>query len=198
MKSRYFVWAVGAMILATGWACAVEPAYTGQLGNAEEPALRPVKWVWHGAKALVYQTKQSFCHGNMSTPIYGTVETCRGVRRGTVELVESTYKGSVHAIPPHGDKGACKRTQEANRVIEEDLLLRNVSDAAFSWHLYPALKVLDHAPVEDEETVQNRELQAKEIRDARKEARPQPPADETDVERAQKAYIGERAQYGER
>ena len=106
MKRTVLLFA-GMGILAMGAAFGVEAAYEGDLGNAEEPALRPYKWVWHGAKSLVYQTGKSFKEGNMKTPVLGTVETGRGLRRGAVELAESTYRGGVFAPVPR-EKGAYK------------------------------------------------------------------------------------------
>ena len=99
-------------------AMAVEPAYFGQFGNAEEPALRPYKWMWRGVKALFYQTGHGFVHGNMRTPVLGTAETFRGLRKGTFELSESTYRGlSFAPVPPKGDY---KKLSSFNEMIDGD------------------------------------------------------------------------------
>lgn len=190
---------------------AVEPAYVGRMGNAEEPALRPYKWMLHGVKSLFYQTGNSFVRGNMHFPILGTAETGRGLRRGAFEVVESTYRGSVFAIPPRG-KGSYKELGSMNEYIEDDLLLRNTTDFAFSLYAYPAMKYVDHYPLEDDEKVDIRLDRAETIREerraaqkARNETRSRQEAEaagaeevepESDVKRAQRHYIGERADYG--
>jgi len=205
-----------ALLVAVGGVCwstparAVEPAYVGHMGNPEEPALRPYKWMWHGVKSLVYQTGNSFVRGNMHFPVLGTAETGRGLRRGSFEMVESTYRGSVFAIPPQ-EKGAYKELGSMNQYIEEDLLLRNSTDFAFTLYAYPALKYVDHYPLEDDEKVDIRLDRAKTIRQERLEAqearrntearraadaRGEEVVPVSRVKRAQRNYIGERADYG--
>jgi len=210
---RYFLIAAVACAGLAGFqagAQTVGPAYEGRMGNAEEPALRPYKWMWHGVKSLFYQTGNSFVRGNMHFPVLGTAETGRGLRRGTVEVVESTYRGAVFAIPPQEEK-AYKTLGTTNEFIEEDLLLRNVTDFAFTLYAYPALKYVDHYPLEDDEKVDIRLDRAKTIREERKaaqqarreteerrraEAAGTEVEPESDVKRAQRRYIGDRADYG--
>ena len=175
----------------------VEPAYTGQFGNAEEPALRPYKWLYRGVKSLFYNTADQLIDGNMRTPALGTVQGLRGVRRGTVELGESLYRGGVFApAPPKGDY---KRLGATNLAIERDMLFRNSSDLLFSWYFFPGQKVVDRYPVEGDTKVEMRKKEAKLIRMERAEAEaarnPKDPS-VSDVERAQKAYIGDRAELG--
>lgn len=118
------------ILLGSGWAVAVPPAYTGHLGNPEEPALRPYKWMWRGFKALAYQTANHAKEGNLKTPILGTAEAFRGFRKGIVEFDESTFRGMVGAIPPQAGIKEYEYDQlmKANRVIDNDVLLRNVAD----------------------------------------------------------------------
>ncbi len=109
-------------IVACG-AYAVPPAYEGPMGNPEEPALRPYKWFWRGMKALVYHPVKSLVEGNVKTPVLGTAEVFRGVRRGMVENEASIWMGMMGAqVRPTKEVG------KANKFIEDDILLRNVAD----------------------------------------------------------------------
>jgi len=168
MKKLVLIGVGCALLLAVVPAFAVQPSYRGPLGNPEEPALRPYKWVWHGLKSFVYQTKESFVRGNMNTPVVGSVETLRGVRRGSFEMVESTYRGGVFAPLPPRNTHAYRELGMFNTYAESDWLLRNTSDFLFTWYLFPVLKVVDHYPVEDDVKVQIRLERAEEIRDARR------------------------------
>lgn len=117
------------ILLVTGsfsMAFAVEPAYTGHLGNPEEPALRPYKWLARGLAALVYQTGTAFKEGNRDFPIVGSVYAFRGLRRGLVEFERSQWRGFCGA---NNRTAPYKETGKANAYIEEDFLLRNAADA---------------------------------------------------------------------
>lgn len=129
MKLTRFV-LVSLILIGSGWAAAVPPAYDGPLGNPEEPALRPYKWMWRGFKALVYQTANHAKEGNLKTPILGTAETFRGFRKGIVEFDESMFRGMVGAVPPQAgiDEYRYDRLMKANQYIDNDVLLRNVAD----------------------------------------------------------------------
>lgn len=192
-----------ALMLAPS-AQALEPEYTGQFGYAEEPALRPYKWFWIGAKSLGYQTKMGFVRGNMNTPVIGSVETIRGFRKGTIDLGENMVNGILYrAIPP---KGYHKIQGDANNYIENDLLLRNASDLITSalvwkWYAWPVQKLVDYAPLESDEKVQLRLEKATEVRKDRREAEmarqeARSPDDETPVEEAQRAYLDSPRYYG--
>ncbi len=175
----------------------VEPAYTGQFGNAEEPALRPYKWLYHGVKSLLYHTGDQLVDGNLRTPGLGTVQGLRGLRRGTVELGESLYRGGVFApVPPAGHY---KKLHSVNTIIEQDMLLRNGSDLIFSWYFFPGQKAVDYCPLEGDTKVAMRKEEARKIRHDRKAASAQRnPIDpnESSTKRAQRNYIGARADYG--
>lgn len=185
---------------APGVTNVIEPAYTGQFGNKEETALRPYKWIWHGTKSLVYHTVYSFNRGNMKTPILGSAEGLRGLRRGTVELGESTFRGANFAVPPHTpqQKYTIRETRVANQVIERDIALRNTSDFLFSWYYFPLIKLNDHYPWEDDEKVDERLQEAREIREARREGQVARTVviEETEVERAQRRYVPDRVEAG--
>lgn len=190
------LWIFMAAVLISGAISAqvVQPKRTGALGNPEEPALRPYKWLWYGAKGLVYQTGHSFVRGNMKTPVVGSVDTSRGLGRGMVDLGESGYRGLTFAELPERD--AYRQPARANAVMDEDMLGRNVRDAAFSWYAYPVVKAHDRWSIESEEEVSHRLEHAANIRDARREAGTKPQVVESDVYRAQQRYIGKRATYG--
>jgi len=147
-------------------AYAVQPAYYGPMGNPEEPALRPYKWAWRGLKALGHQSVKAFENGNLKSPMLGSIETLRGVRKGTIELGESTFRGLMGTEPP--PKGHCKGLGRVNTVIDSDVLLRNVADGLTT--IYPAQKAIDHYPAQDEDTQLAIREKARAVRQARKEA----------------------------
>jgi len=176
---------------------AVEPAYRGQFGNNEEPALRPYKWLYRGVKSLGYHTGDQFVEGNMHTPFVGSVQGLRGLRRGSVELGESLYRGGVYAPVPAQDH--YKSLGTANTYIESDFFHRNSSDFLFSWYFFPVQKFVDYYPLEGDTKVEIRKREALEIRQGRRDAtaaREMRDARENRVQRAQRSYIGERADYG--
>jgi hypothetical protein len=183
-------------LLCCASAHAVEPAYEGHLGNPEEPALRPFKWALSGIGALFYQTGKSFRDGNMNTPIVGSAETLRGLGIGTIELGESTYNGLVYK--PLMDHKEFMRTHKANKIVDEDLLLRNVRDGVSTQILYPVVKLNDHYPAESDEKVEIRLERAKQEREAREAARAErdPLKNLSRTERAQMRTVPERATHG--
>ncbi len=158
------------MVLACGTAFGVvEAAYTGPYGNPEEPGLRPYKWFHHGGKSLVFHVVERLKHGNLKTPIIGTVEVGRGARRGVFALGESLYKGSVFAPPPGAY--AYRELGAVNTAVEEEWRTLNLSDFAFTWAAFPVMKVcVDHYPLVPEEKVQEHLERAREIREERREA----------------------------
>lgn len=171
--------------------------YRGPLGNEEEPALRPYKWMYQGVKSLFWHTGDQFVDGNLHAPVVGSVQGLRGVRRGTVSLGESTYRGLVYAPVPHGKH--YKSLGSANVALENDMFLRNSSDFLFSWYFFPVMRAVDNNPIEGETKVGIRRKEAKDTRVARNEAtraRKRVDANESQMENAQRTYIGERADYG--
>lgn len=192
--------AIGAVILAcvcSSVAYAVPPAYYGEFGNAEEPAMRPYKWLWRGICAFVYQPVESFRAGNVKMPVVGTVETVRGVRRGSIELGESAFKGLQGSVPPRGDDpnrqgDHYRELSSVNRGIEEEPFLSTVADAG-------VIKLLDkYAPYgkEKQAIIEN---QAKAVREARMKAAEEKKPEVTPtvarrqrVKDAQRSYLGDR------
>ncbi|MCX8065534.1 MAG: hypothetical protein N3G21_10240 [Candidatus Hydrogenedentes bacterium] len=175
----------------------IPPAYSGPLGNAEEPALRPYKWFLRGILALGHQTKEKFIEGNMNTPILGTIETGRGIRRGSTELLYSFWKGILYACPPQRTQFHKEETELTKRV-EADAVWKNVGDLLCTGPAYPVLIALDHVYVESDSKVKERLQKAREIQQSRRESQSiraqRMPLSE--LERAQRNYIGERAELG--
>ncbi len=192
--------AIGAVILAciaSSISYAVPPAYYGEFGNAEEPAMRPYKWLWRGVCAFVYHPADSFRAGNVKMPVFGTVETVRGVRRGSLELGESVFKGLQGSQPPRGNDinrqgDYYKELGSVNTTIEGDPLLSTVGDAGI-------VKLLDKYALYDKEKQAVIENQAKAVREARAQAaeerKPKTTATVARKQRvkdAQKSYLGDR------
>lgn len=181
---------VGFALMPAIAATAVEPAYVGEYGNPEEPALRPYKWMWRGVKALFYQTGHGFKHGNMRTPVLGTAETFRGLRKGTFELGESLYHGLAFApVPP---KGSYKETMRLNEMVDNEKARSNFSDLVFSVYAFPVLKFVDYHPAENENRVKIREERARATREAQDKAEAARKPEMEPLERAQREYLGDR------
>jgi len=169
---------------------AIEPAYSGPLGNPEEPAMRPYKWLWSGLKSLVYHPVVAFEQGNRKIPGLGSVEVFRGIRRGSVELDESAFRGILCTRPPASDQ--YKKLGRANTAIEAEPLLSSVTDLL-------APNLVDAHPVTTAEERTAMEVKAKADRETRKRDAAAPAskgrgAGMTALERARKEYVGERAE----
>ena len=115
---------------------ALEPAWEGPLGNPEEPALRPYKWFWRGAKALVYYPFRAAVDGHVKkTPVLGLADGFRGLRHGLVEAGASVQMGMIGAVPR-----PMKVEGKVNTFINEDLLLRNLADTAATAYALGVLR----------------------------------------------------------
>ncbi|MCP4639471.1 MAG: hypothetical protein GY851_03520 [bacterium] len=126
------VFAVTLMVATASFA--IEPAYTGKLGNPEEPATRPYKAMWRGMKAMHYHTVKSFEEGNKKVPGWGSVEMFRGMRRGAVEFADSTYRGMAgEQAPPV--KQECK----VNKALDRDPVTRGISDGIHTSLVFASL-----------------------------------------------------------
>ena len=184
-----------------GAAGAVGPAHDGPMGNAEEPALRPYKWMWRGLKALVYRPLMAIEKGNRKTPGLGTVELFRGIRKGMVELDESIVKGAMCSAPPKGKD--YKEVGKVNASIDEDILLRNVADIGVAGGvlgvgagggIWLGQKVVDHYPLNTPERQAEILKQARTTRQARKEAARARNESASPLEVARRKYVGDRAE----
>ncbi|GMW01358.1 MAG: hypothetical protein AMXMBFR84_24950 [Candidatus Hydrogenedentota bacterium] len=122
MKKHWL--AVGLGLLVCTASFAIEPAYYGPKGNPEEPATRPYKAMWRGVKAFFYHPPKSTLDGHEKLPILGgAIELPRGVRRGTVELTESTWKGMAGSRMPD-----YKQQMYLNEVINADQRIHFLTD----------------------------------------------------------------------
>ncbi len=121
MKTRLFA---VVLLLAVVCACvaeAVPPTYTGQFGNPEEPALRPLKWTWVGVKSLVQSTKDGLASGVQKDPASMAAEGALGSVKGTGSLATSVGKGIVGApLPPKKDAKSLSYEQAAMVVINNE------------------------------------------------------------------------------
>jgi len=172
MKARTIAASLTGLLLIAVCAGAVEPAYVGRLGNPEEPALRPFKWLWHGLESFVYYSAESIQHGNSKTPVLGMSEIGRGLRKGTLELGESTYKSLLFApLPPKEDH---RRFGDVNTYLKHHPAARETADFLFGGPLYPLMKLtVDENPAvrgEGNAVRQKAELRGIELKDF-----PQPP-----------------------
>jgi len=105
-------------LLAAGWAVCVPPASTDQLGNPEEPAMRPVKWAAWGVYSLMDETRKGFMKGAQCSPAAIVYETGAGVLRGTASLITHVAKGSVYAPLPDRSKGGISYEEAAMAFIQ--------------------------------------------------------------------------------
>jgi hypothetical protein len=106
-------------LLAAPWAAAVEPSYNDQFGNPEEPALRPITWLWHGTKTMLYRAT----HGvrqSREDPRFGNflIESGKGRLQAVVDVGESVFRGAIHStLPP---KDSYKQLGSWNKWILDD------------------------------------------------------------------------------
>ncbi|MBI4556856.1 MAG: hypothetical protein HY706_04670 [Candidatus Hydrogenedentes bacterium] len=209
---RRALFIMGAMVVTFSTAYGIPPETYSDLGNPEEPALRPYKWLWRGIKAAVFQPLNSLREGNLKTPIVGSVEVSRGVRRGAVEVKESVCRGlTFSAVRPYREFGTM------NTFIEDDIFLRHATDYLTTVYLLNVLegdhilppgdtrndfqwgvavsgvqKGVDLYPADPQ--WQEREATAQQVREVRAQQTRQKIAQEDPVKRAQKRYIGKRAE----
>lgn len=101
--------------------------------RVEEPALRPFRAFFRGIGAVFYQSVQALKEGNEKFPGLGTVEVFRGLRTGAVELVHGTYMGMAGTKHWGYDE-----LGDANRMINDNLLLAHMMDTATAWGLFTA------------------------------------------------------------
>jgi hypothetical protein len=121
MKIRLYAVVLLTAVLYVGVAGAVPPAYTGQFGNPEEPALRPLKWTWLGVKSLVQSTKDGLANGVEKDPASMAGEGALGAVKGTGSLAASMGHGIVGApLPPKKDAKSLSYEQAAMVVINKE------------------------------------------------------------------------------
>lgn len=186
MKGVLRVLLVLMCLVVAGSAFAVPAAYTGKLGNDEEPALRPYKWVWHGVKSFFHHPVARMYEGNARYPLIGLTAVGTGITQGAIDLGESAAKGSVHAIPPQA--GEYKKLGTVNTYVANDIVLGPVMNAPLA--IFGAIENDPEAAQAREDAVLEK---AAETRAARKAALQDPVLRKDSFDRARESYIGERA-----
>lgn len=125
---------------------AVPPAYEGQFGNPEEPALRVVKWPWLGFRKLVSRTHDGLHRGIYKHPPASICEGTKGAVVGTGVFIDHTARGMVYApLPPKGPLKK-KRTYEDNASLFIEMTLNqqgNTGDLAAAQQLAGEPKMLE-------------------------------------------------------
>lgn len=158
---RYILYVlIVSLVLSSMAAYAVPPAYIGPMGNLEEPAMRPYKWLWFGIKKLWQRPLQAIRRGDEKVPFFGALEVTRGAERGVIELTESVYHGMVFAPPPN--KRTYRNAGSVNAFIESDWLFTRVADAVAVTPVI--VDVLEHIPLRSEEDM--KKLQVRLLDDA--------------------------------
>lgn len=119
---------IGAALLLALTFClssyAVPPAYEGQFGNPEEPALRVVKWPWLGFRKLVSKTHDGLYRGLHKHPPASVCKGTKGAICGTGVLIDHTARGMVYApLPPKGPLKK-KRSYEDNAQLFIEMTLQ--------------------------------------------------------------------------
>lgn len=93
----------GIVCLTASTGYAVPPAYEGQYGNPEEPALRVVKWPWLGLRKMVMYTHEGLHCGIHRHPPAALCEGIDGAAYGSYVLLDHTGRGMIYSkLPPKG------------------------------------------------------------------------------------------------
>ena len=130
MKTRTWIMLTTLAVIMVGTtAWAVPSAYTGPLGNPEEPALRPYKWLWRGVQALGFQTFNAFEQGNRDFPGLGSVYTFRGLRRGIVEYERSLWLGMIGCNPKTRPNACYEQVGKVNTMLDDNCVFGTLADS---------------------------------------------------------------------
>ena len=122
MKGITVVVLLGAVCVLAASVCnAVPPAYEGQFGNPEEPALRVVKWPWLGLRKMVMHTHDGLKSGIQCSPCAAVGEGAKGAAHGTCILLDHTGRGMIYSkLPPKGPlHPGASYEEQAMRYIEQ-------------------------------------------------------------------------------
>lgn len=184
MKQHVLFLVLGAVVLTTFGGHAVPPARESQFGNPEEPALRVVKWPWLGLRKLVVRTHEGLEEGAHRHPPAALCKGARGAAHGGGILIDHSARGLIHApLPPR--EPLRKRVTYEERALAFIEAMAGAEDAA-----------VEDAPVAQPDV----ETPPAAVDKAEEDAPRALPlkAVETDVERAQRRYIPDRAAYRNR
>lgn len=101
MKGITVAMIAGVFCILASMAHAVPPAYEGQFGNPEEPALRVLKWPWLGIRKMVNSTHTGLKEGIQCSPIESIHEGAKGAAHGGCVLLDHTGRGMIYQqLPP--------------------------------------------------------------------------------------------------
>ena len=184
MKTTIMTIAIAAVVCCTA-SYAVQPAYEGQFGNPEEPALRVVKWPWLGITELVRNTHEGLKAGMEKESLCATGEkgAC-GAWKGTKTLVHHTAYGLIYAPLPEKDAETKAKSYEADAMAFIEAVTAKEQEGQEDSQAQEAANgsnaAEDVTPEEETEKYLNRKLP------------------ESDVEKAQRRYIPEKAAYRDR
>jgi len=120
MNMRLSVLSLGVLLALSFTASAVPPAYGGQFGNPEEPALRPVKWAWLGFTSFFTNVHAGLKKGVYQDPAAMTCEGAKGTVVGGGSFVSHVASGLTYAPVPRKGKSSMTYEQAAMMVIEKE------------------------------------------------------------------------------
>ena len=120
MNMRLSVLSLGVLLALSFTASAVPPAYEGQFGNPEEPALRPVKWAWLGFTSFFTNVHAGLKKGVYQDPAAMTYEGAKGAAAGGGSFVSHVASGLTYAPVPRRGKSSMTYEQAAMMVIEKE------------------------------------------------------------------------------
>ena len=181
MKATIMAVAIAAILFCAS-SYAVQPAYEGAFGNPEEPALRIVKWPWLGVKKLVSSTHEGLKAGMDEKCLCATGEkgVC-GAWKGSKTLVHHTANGMIYAPLPEKEPAHKAKTYEASAMAFIESMTAKESEGQEEAKA-------EEAPASDESAeVKKEEVKYLDLK-----------IPESDVEKAQRRYIPEKAAYRNR
>ncbi len=179
MKAAIMLVALAAVCISAS-VYAVPPAYEGPFGNPEEPALRVIKWPWLGLRKLVVSTHEGLKSGMDKESLSATgVDGAAGAFEGTKTLVNHTAKGLVYAPLPAKEPLGKTDSYEQKAMAYIEKMTK------------PACEEQPDACATEE--------QKEESKAEKQEVKLLPPRiKESEVEKAQRRYIPEKAAYRDR
>lgn len=179
MKATIMIVAVAAVLFcASGYT--VQPAYEGAFGNPEEPALRIVKWPWLGVKKLVSDTHEGLKAGMDKKCLCATGEKgVSGAWKGSKTLVHHTANGLIYAPLPKKEDESTTQSYETHAMA----FIETVTAAENKEQAEAAAETTE-ATADTEAKQEEKYLDTK--------------IPESEVEKAQRRYIPQKAAYRDR
>lgn len=131
MRNMTLIALVGVLCLAACPGSAVPPAYEGQYGNPEEPALRVVKWPWLGLRKMVMHTHDGLHCGIHRHPPAAICKGIDGAAYGGYVLLDHTGRGLIYSkLPPKGPlRPGPSYEERAMAFIEQQLYVNKEAES---------------------------------------------------------------------